>query len=58
MEVKDNVVEIVIVNDSVFLSVLNGKYIEDFILLDIGEGIVECEIVKWNVVEGDEIEED
>ncbi|WP_421134671.1 dihydrolipoyllysine-residue acetyltransferase [Alteromonas sp. A079] len=32
--------------------------IDDFILPDIGEGIVECEIVKWNVAEGDSIEED
>nr|WP_298374157.1 dihydrolipoyllysine-residue acetyltransferase [uncultured Halomonas sp.] len=30
----------------------------DFILPDIGEGIVECELVKWLISEGDEIEED
>ncbi|NHO86037.1 2-oxo acid dehydrogenase subunit E2 [Pseudoteredinibacter isoporae] len=32
--------------------------IKDFILPDIGEGIVECEVIEWKVAEGDIIEED
>ena len=45
-------------NDELPVAAASGKHIEDFILPDIGEGIVECEIVKWNVAEGDVIEED
>ncbi|GHA92151.1 dihydrolipoyllysine-residue acetyltransferase [Modicisalibacter luteus] len=35
-----------------------GEASEDFILPDIGEGIVECEVVTWRVREGEEIAED
>ena len=35
-----------------------GNKVEDFILPDIGEGIIECEVVDWLVAEGDLINED
>ena len=35
-----------------------GTPSRDFILPDIGEGIVECEVVTWRIQEGDDIEED
>ncbi|SFT98676.1 dihydrolipoyllysine-residue acetyltransferase [Halomonas saccharevitans] len=31
---------------------------KDFILPDLGEGIVECEVVEWRIAEGETIEED
>ena len=38
--------------------VASGTIVEDFLLPDIGEGIVECEVVDWLVKEGDIIAED
>ncbi|GAA0346489.1 dihydrolipoyllysine-residue acetyltransferase [Bowmanella denitrificans] len=40
------------------LEIATGGAVEDFILPDIGEGIVECELVEWLVSEGDDISED
>ncbi|MBB3140837.1 dihydrolipoyllysine-residue acetyltransferase [Halomonas organivorans] len=35
-----------------------GGAAKDFILPDIGEGIVECEVVEWRVAEGETLAED
>ncbi|QSX31997.1 dihydrolipoyllysine-residue acetyltransferase [Shewanella avicenniae] len=36
----------------------SGGALQDFLLPDIGEGIVECELVEWLVTEGEAIQED
>ena len=40
------------------LSDTAASAVETFILPDIGEGIVECEIVKWHIDAGDFVDED
>ncbi|WP_144207888.1 dihydrolipoyllysine-residue acetyltransferase [Shewanella donghaensis] len=43
---------------SVETKAVAGKTIEEFLLPDIGEGIVECELVDWLVEEGEMVVED
>ena len=45
-------------NTVVTTSEAQDNMVEDFILPDVGEGIVECELVEWLVKEGDTIAED
>jgi len=55
---SDSLTGEVLTTSSAATSVVNVQKTEAFILPDIGEGIVECEIVKWCIQEGDVVEED
>ncbi|TKB45637.1 dihydrolipoyllysine-residue acetyltransferase [Thalassotalea mangrovi] len=57
-KVTDNISDVPAVESVIASESSAGSQVEDFILPDIGEGIVECEIVDWLVNEGDIIEED
>lgn len=48
----------VVETGSTITSAVSQSNVEDFLLPDIGEGIVECELVDWLVEEGDMVVED